>query len=158
MGDQRCFLCGCTLQRKAGTYARPTPEGRSHATSHHYVAERFFGRSANREGEERDRVFDECPWGLEGKSETYCYECHEELLHNPVFTPGDMALFRHLVSVRGLVEDRKRESRAKLGGRILLLHEIIAAGLAALAASASGSNAPLQAPQLTETIAKPDTE
>jgi hypothetical protein len=39
-------------------------------------AERFFGR-----------IFDKCPWGVEGDTTILCYDCHEELLHNPVFLP-----------------------------------------------------------------------
>jgi hypothetical protein len=109
----------------------PTIEGRSHATSHHFVAERFFGRSA-RAHEQRERIFDACPWGIEGKSAVYCYECHEELLHNPVFTEQDMQRFAHLVALRGLNEDVKPPTRDKLAGRIQLLHEVIDAGLEAL--------------------------
>jgi hypothetical protein len=103
--------------------------GRSHATKHHYVAERFFGRSGNRPGEIREPVFTVCPWGLEGETETFCYECHEELLHNPVFTLGDIVRFAQLVRAHGLDETEKTESREKLAGRIRLLHEVIDAGL-----------------------------
>jgi hypothetical protein len=41
---EKCAICGCELHRIAGTYARPTVEGRSHASKHHFVSERFFGR------------------------------------------------------------------------------------------------------------------
>lgn len=126
--SERCTLCGCHLHR-SGDYALPTVKGRSHATSHHYVAERFFGRSGNRPGEQREPVFDTCPWGAEGKSAVYCYECHEELLHNPVFTETDMAQFSRLVALRGLNEEEKPSSRKKLAGRIKLFQEIIDAGL-----------------------------
>ena len=40
--------------------ARPEP---SHATRHHFVAERFFGRSASRKGTLTERVFAECSAG-----------------------------------------------------------------------------------------------
>ena len=129
--DECCGICGCRVHR-AGGYALPTPEGRSHATEHHYVAERFFGRSSNRKHEYRDRVFESCPWNLERQSGTFCYECHEELLHNPVFTKIDIARFASLVRRRGLNEDEKTASREKLGGRIQLLHAVIAAGLNSL--------------------------
>ena len=125
---ETCPICGCAIHR-SGNYARPTIAGRSHATKHHYVAERFFGRSGNRPGEIREPVFTECPWGLEGEAGTFCYECHEELLHNPVFTPEDIERFAQLVRVRSLDETEKTESREKLGGRIRLLHEVIDAGL-----------------------------
>jgi hypothetical protein len=62
----------------------------------------------------------------------YCYECHEELLHNPVFTPADIERFAQLVTARGLGEDDKPESREKIAGRIQLFHEIIQAGLRAV--------------------------
>jgi hypothetical protein len=120
------------LTRQSGTYATPTIEGRSHATEHHYVAERFFGRSTNRRNEQRERLFEACPWNLEGKKELYCYECHEELLHNPVLSPADVADFSRLVKSRGLDEAAKPVHRQQLAGRVQLLHEVIEAGLAAL--------------------------
>jgi hypothetical protein len=89
-GTVRCSLCGCRLHRTRDTYARPTIAGRSHATEHHYVAERFFGRSSNRKGDPRTPIFEICPWSLEGKMSEFCYECHEQLLHNPVFTLADI--------------------------------------------------------------------
>jgi hypothetical protein len=129
--DELCGICDCRVHR-AGGYALPTPEGRSHATEHHYVAERFFGRSTNRKHEHRERIFESCPWKLEGQSGVFCYECHEELLHNPVFTRVDIERFAALVQRRGLNEDEKTASREKLGGRIQLLHAVIAAGLNSL--------------------------
>lgn len=130
-GQLRCAICNCELHRE-GDYAKPTVKGRSHATEHHYVAERFFGRSANRRGTVRERLFTQCPWGLEGNKEIYCYECHEELLHNPVLLPGDIKHFADLVKQRGLDETKKDEKRDKLAKRIELFHEIISAGLDAL--------------------------
>jgi hypothetical protein len=99
---------------------------------HHYVAERFFGRSSNRHGTKREAVFDGCPWGYERKTEVYCYECHEELLHNPVLLPNDVATFSRLVRARGLNEDGKPQDRNKLAGRIMLLQQVISVGLKAL--------------------------
>ena len=131
--DERCGICGCRLHRTGG-YALPTPEGRSHATEHHYVAERFFGRSTNRKHEHRERIFERCPWGLEGQRGVFCYECHEELLHNPVFTKADIERFAALVRRRVLNEGEKSASREKLGGRVQLLHAVIAAGLNSLEA------------------------
>lgn len=126
--NETCSICGCVVHRQ-GDYAQPTRKGRSHATAHHYVAERFFGRSKNRPGTQRDPIFDQCPWDLEGESAVYCYECHEELLHNPVFTPEDIAAFRDLVKERSLDESDKPNDRTRMGGRIKLLQEIIARGL-----------------------------
>ena len=134
MGSTNCVICGCQIHRE-GEYARPTVRGRSHATRHHYVAERFFGRSATRKGELREPIFKNCPWGVEGQSEEFCYECHEELLHNPVLLPTDIKRFRELVRMRGLNESEKTESKDKIARRIELLHEVIEKGIKALLAA-----------------------
>ena len=124
-----CAICGCRIHRGGSDYAKPTPAGRSHATKHHYVAKRFFGRSANRKGELREPIFKTCPWGLEGKSKEFCYECHEELLHNPVLSVEDVERFAELVRRKGLNENSKTANKDKIGGRIKLLHEVIEQGL-----------------------------
>jgi len=129
---ERCAICNCDLHRTKNTYALPSVLGRSHATKHHFVAERFFGRSSNRKGTSTDGVFEACPWGHERETATFCYECHEELLHNPVLLPEDIAVFARLVKLRGLDEEGKSLDRSRLGGRIQLLHEALALGLAAL--------------------------
>jgi hypothetical protein len=129
--QEACAVCGCPVHR-SGEYATPTVNGRSHATAHHFVAERFFGRSANRRGTTREGIFKTCPWDYEGKSEVYCYECHEELLHNPVLLPDDIRSFAELVKRRGFNETQKPEDRVKIAGRIKLLHEVISIGLQAL--------------------------
>ncbi len=136
--EERCAICGCVLHR-FGDYAKPTVKGRSHATAHHYVAERFFGRSKNRPETQRGRIFETCPWGAERSTATYCYECHEELLHNPVFTPQDVAKFARLVAARGFSEEQKPEGRERLAGRIMLLHDVIEAGLSALSSRQASS-------------------
>ncbi len=128
MTNEFCSLCGCELHRD-GEYAKPTIKGRSHATKHHYVAERFFGRSKNRRGDVRDAIFNECPWKYEGQSATFCYDCHEELIHNPVLLPDDILKFSELIKMRELNELHKTESKEKLGGRIILFHEIIEKGI-----------------------------
>lgn len=125
---ETCAVCGCLVHRD-GHYAKPTVIGRSHATKHHFVPERFFGRSRNRQGTKREGIFDSCPWDAEGKTIVFCYECHEELIHNPVFLPEDIIHFAKIVSERGLSEDSKTESREKIAGRIQLLHEVIRKGL-----------------------------
>lgn len=129
---ENCAICGCDLHRTADTYARGTVEGRSHATKHHFVAERFFGRSSNRRGTKREGMFASCPWGHEGESEVFCYECHEELLHNPVLLPEDFVRFAELVRMRGLSEKTKTENRSKLAGRVVLLRDVISRGLKVL--------------------------
>lgn len=129
--SERCGLCGCQINR-SGKYATPTVQGRSHATEHHYIAERFFGRSQTRPREQRTPIFDEDPWGAEGQKGVFCYECHEELLHNPVLLPEDIRRFAELVAIQRLDEDRKPEGREKIAGRIKLFHQILAAGLRAL--------------------------
>lgn len=62
----------------------------------------------------------------------FCYECHEELLHNPVFLPDDIEKFARLVRIRGLNEAKKIASKEKSAGRIRLLQEVINSGLAVL--------------------------
>ena len=129
--DERCAICNCLLHRTVGTYARPNPEGRSHATKHHFVAERFFGRSSNRRGTRTEGVFQTCPWNHERETAVFCYECHEELLHNPVLLPEDIENLAYLVEQLGLNEEQKTADRSKLGGRIKLLHDVLARGLQA---------------------------
>jgi hypothetical protein len=128
---ERCAICNCILHRTAGKYARPTVEGRSHATRHHFVAERLFGRSSNRRGTKAEGIFEVCPWGAEGKWAVFCYECHEELLHNPVLLPADIQEFAKLVHLRGLSEELKPTDRSRIAGRVLLLQEIISLGIKA---------------------------
>lgn len=130
---ETCQICSCKLHRD-GEYAKPTTKGRSHATKHHYVAERFFGRSNNRRQTKREAIFNTCPWREEGGTAIFCYECHEELLHNPVFLPADVLAFFELVKARKLDETDKTEDRDKMAGRIKLLHEVIQNGLKALKA------------------------
>lgn len=132
--EETCAVCGCRLHRD-GEYAQATLLGRSHATSHHYVAERFFGRSTNRRGTQRDAIFVRCPWGHEGQTIVFCYECHEELVHNPVILPDDIQRFAELVRRRGLSEEAKSEDRSRIAGRIRLLQEVIARGIEAVLAS-----------------------
>ncbi len=131
MVEEYCVICGCELHR-SGEYAKPTVKGRSHATKHHFVAERFFGRSTNRRGTQRDPIFKTCPWDVEGESAAFCYECHEELIHNPVFLPEDVRAFAELVRSRKLHEVSKSSRRSKIAGRIKLLQghlSILGSGL-----------------------------
>jgi hypothetical protein len=129
---ETCAICGCLLHRD-GDYASPSTHGRSHATKHHYVAERFFGRSKNRKGEVRKGIFTVCPWSHEKKEVVLCYECHEELIHNPVFLSEDIERLAALVKRRGFSEEQKPDDRSKIAGRIRLLREVIDAGLTSVA-------------------------
>ena len=122
------------MAQGGGGYATSTREGRSHRSKHHYVAERFFGRSANRRGTQRVGVFTKCPWSLEHRSGQFCYECHELLLHNPVFLPSDIEILSRLIRARRLSEQSKPLHQRKIAGRIKLLHEVIAVGLAEMEA------------------------
>jgi hypothetical protein len=133
MKNEICAICGCLLHRAKNTYASPTIEGRSHASKHHNVPERFFGRSKNRAGTQREKIFVSCPWGHEGETSIFCYDCHEELLHNPVLLSEDIKRFADIVRNRGLAEDTKTESREKIAGRIKLFQEIIQRGLKEIA-------------------------
>lgn len=130
--QQNCALCGCELVRKKGVYGDASIEGRSHASKHHFVPERLFGRSGNCPKTLKTPVFAKCPWNQEGKSQPYCYDCHEVMLHNPVLLPQDIQSFAALIQNRGLGETKKADGYEKLAGRLMLFHEIIAAGLASL--------------------------
>jgi hypothetical protein len=127
-----CGICNCELHRD-GCYAKNSPHGRAHATRHHHVAERFFGRSKNRKNKTtRDAIFSSCPWSHEKKTIVLCYDCHEHLIHNPALLDKDIEKFKKLVESRGLPEKSKPENKCKLKGRILLFHEVISAGLQVL--------------------------
>ncbi len=126
---EHCSICNCELIRLKDEYAKPTIEGRSHATLHHYIAERLFGRSANRKGTQREAIFEKSPWSYEPKAGLFCYECHEELLHNPVLLPEDIEMFSRIVRDRELNEEKKKEGKEKIAGRIQLFHEVIRRGL-----------------------------
>ena len=125
---ETCSICGCLIHRH-GDYALSTTKGRSHATKHHYIAERFFGRSGNRKGTNHNPIFSKDPWGIEGQAGLFCYECHEELLHNPVLLPSEIKLFAQLVKIRNLNEQEKPDGKTKIAGRIELLQEVIRNGL-----------------------------
>ncbi|MBI5599226.1 MAG: hypothetical protein HY890_05745 [Deltaproteobacteria bacterium] len=130
---EKCRLCGCLLHRTKDTYAKPTVLGRSHATKHHYVAKRFFGRSTNRQGTQREAIFQkEHHWGQKNGTEVFCYECHEELLHNPVLLPDDFDSLAKIIRIRKLNETEKTESREKNAGRIEVLHEVLKEGIKAV--------------------------
>ena len=131
---KRCAVCGCVLSQVDGTYGMPTVAGRSHLSKHHYVAERFFGRSKNRPGTKTVGIFTKygCPWLKETekkKRDIFCFECHEELLHNPVLLPVDIARFAELAQIRGLTEVTKPRDRTRIAKRVVLFHEVIARGL-----------------------------
>ncbi|MBN1931921.1 MAG: hypothetical protein JW786_09985 [Desulfobacterales bacterium] len=126
---ENCQICGCIVHRTKNTYARPNVLGRSHASRHHYVPERFFGRSSNRKGTQREQIFDSCPWGHEREYAVFCYDCHEELLHNPILLPEDIERLSKIVEARGIGETNKTDSLNKLAERIKLFHEVIDRGL-----------------------------
>jgi hypothetical protein len=126
---EHCAICGCELHRTPSAYGDATIEGRSGASKHHFVPERFFGRSANRAGTKAEGIFSSCPWGYERKSDLFCYECHELLLHNPVLLPEDIASFAELVRIRNLTEEVKPADHSKIASRIVLFHEVITRGL-----------------------------
>lgn len=129
--SEHCAICGCRLHR-SGQYGKWTKQGRSHATRHHFVAERFFGRSVNRRGTQTKSVFAKCPWSKEGQTEVFCYECHELLLHNPVLLPEDVKRFSALVRKRRLGESEKPNDCSRIARRIKLLHDVIERGLSSL--------------------------
>ena len=129
MNPEKCKICGCEIHRD-GDYAKPTVKGRSHATKHHYVAERFYGRTKNkRTYQEVSPIFGEKDYSeYEGQSGIFCYECHEELLHNPILLPADVEKLAKLVYERKCNEMKKGDSREKIAERIKLFQEIISLG------------------------------
>ena len=62
----------------------------------------------------------------------FCYECHEELLHNPVLTPAQICAFRDLTAQCGLNETVKTSKKEKIAGRIRLFNRVIEAELIAM--------------------------
>jgi len=127
--NEVCSICGCKLHRE-GDYASPSIKGRSHATEHHFVAERFFGRTKNKRSNKPSPIFSNNEYKkFEGMKGLFCYECHEELIHNPVLLPAQIEQLAKIVKSRGLDEDAKTDSREKIGRRIQLLHEVIKNGL-----------------------------
>jgi hypothetical protein len=138
MPEEHCALCGCMVHR-TGAFGEQSVRGRSHATAHHFVAERFFPRTASRSGSKRYRyaqpregIFQRCPWNMRGKTAVFCYECHEELLHNPVLLPEDIRQLAELVRRAGFDEIDKPATREHIAGRIQLFHTVIQAGLTTL--------------------------
>ncbi len=122
---EKCAICGCRIHRKGDDYAKPNSKGRSHATKHHNIAKRFLNGD--------NPIFPKCPWPEEQKSpKEFCYECHEELLHNPIFLSADISGFAKLVERRNLNETNKTDNRSKIAGRIKLLHEVIEEGIRTL--------------------------
>jgi hypothetical protein len=85
MQKETCLICGCRIHHE-GNYAEANLKGRSHATKHHYIAKRFF----NPKGEKKESIFKQSPWPYEGQTAVFCYECHEDLLHNPVLLPKNV--------------------------------------------------------------------
>lgn len=59
----------------------------------------------------------------------FCYDCHEELLHNPVLLPKDIEKLALLVKLKKYSEKGKTNSKNELAGRIKLLQEIIQKGI-----------------------------
>lgn len=132
--NDNCEICKCPLtQHKKNTYGKDTTDGRSYKSKHHYVAKRFLGNSKNRRGTRRSKIFEPKIWSQEiGKVKFYvylCYDCHEELLHNPVLLPEDIEKLSSIVKKKELNQKDKPRDKRKIAGRIKLFHEIIKKGL-----------------------------
>jgi hypothetical protein len=122
--DNKCSICGCQIHRGGNDYAKPDTNGRSHATSHHCVAKRFFYHE--------NQIFDKNEYITQQDILELCYECHEELLHNPIFFRIDIERFAQLARLNHFNEKRKSNNRKKIAGRIRLLHEVIEQGIKTL--------------------------
>ena len=128
--DEHCAICGCALCSKKDTYGKATLEGRGHRSRHHHIAERFFGRSKTRKpGTERPAILKESDWPKYDAPVILCYECHEELIHNPILLKEDLEKFKELVDRDGSSEKEKECSRGKIARRIILFHKVIETGL-----------------------------
>ncbi len=104
-----CMLCG----KKFTTGAYATESGRYHRSEHHLFPTRFKKRFSQRslakklnvETQDLDSVY-------------LCYECHEELLQNPVFTTKMIEELSYLMSGKSLQNKVVTLSRViKLGIR-----------------------------------------
>jgi len=128
--EKTCAICGCPLHRTAGTYAKPTADGRSHATDHHCVPKRFLS-DKNTKGEKRGPVLTDRHWAEKGsQTVTLCYDCHEELLHNPILLEEDVKHLRQIMDNKGCTETHKTEGDYKcIANRVRIFHEIIKAGI-----------------------------
>ena len=92
-----CMLCG--IEFTSGAYA--TENGRYNRSEHHLfplrfkkyrISQRSLAKKLNVETQDFDSVH-------------LCYECHEELLHNPVFTTKMIEELSHLMKGKRL-EDK----------------------------------------------------
>ena len=131
---EKCAICGCTLNDDPKVYATDTEAGRGHRSKSHYIAERLLGRCRT----QGDGIFtgrERWLQGSGGKTEDLCFDCHEELLHNPVLLPDDIKRFRDLVFYYGYGERTKIDGdKKKLAKRIKLLHSVIEEGIKVLLA------------------------
>ena len=96
--SNHCMLCGTKFSTK-GVYA--TKNGQYNRSEHHlfparfkkyHISQRSLAKKLNVESRDFDSVH-------------LCYECHEELLHNPVFTTKMIKELSHLMRGKSL-EDK----------------------------------------------------
>jgi hypothetical protein len=71
-------------------------------------------------------------WLIHQETVVCCYECHEELLHNPVLLPSDLRRFAQLIQSRELGDVEKLPGRERFSARVQLLQEVIAVGIKTL--------------------------
>ena len=94
-----CMLCGTKFSTK-GIYATKTKNGRHHRGEHHLFPARFekhfsqrsLAKKLNVETQSLDSIY-------------LCYDCHEELLQNPVFTTKMIKELSYLMKGKSL-EDK----------------------------------------------------
>mgnify|MGYP001619825991 CR=1 FL=1 len=123
--EGNCGLCGCALLRM-GKYGEDNALGRCFPSEHHLVAKRFYGKNKNK----RSKILDDDDFKkFSNEKIKLCYDCHEELLHNPVLSPDNMKGFKELVRKKHWDERNKKDGKEKIRGRIKLLQEIIDKGI-----------------------------
>ncbi len=110
----KCQLCNIELQEGNQNNIYGTDEGMNHISRHHLFPKRFKDYFTNDEIKEIFQI--ETPQIVEN----FCYECHEEVLHN-------LVLNREIIDkLSKLFEGKDKKTR------IMIFHEIIKLGLEAI--------------------------
>jgi uncharacterized CHY-type Zn-finger protein len=95
-----CMLCGIEFP-KTGVYAEKTESGQHYRAEHHLIPKRFEKYHISQRS-----LAKKLNVGTQDFVPVYlCYECHEELLQNPVFTTEMIKELSHLIKGKSL-EDK----------------------------------------------------
>ncbi|HEY9205431.1 MAG TPA: hypothetical protein VIO58_05870 [Candidatus Methanoperedens sp.] len=106
-----CQLCKTPLKEGNLGYAYGTSEGLTHLSRHHIFPKRLKKYFTN---DEIQKIFHiDNP----SSSMVFCYECHEEILHNIILNDSMVAMLSTLL-------DRKDKKT-----KIKIIHEILKKGI-----------------------------